>query len=570
MKSALRLTGAQIALIILIPFASFGQQIEAPDLWLARSQTITGSLVKDVSDLKSFDQAILFARLGDAWWKDDQEQASSWMRKAIEILEYIPEQQSPADRSRRLATARTMLSIIAPRDEKLGRRVTEMIFSSSEHDSSAERKLNADALVEEALAIVDRDPQRATALGAESLRVGRSSLIAALLWELRSRDAKLADDLFMQSVAAVRDTYDLDFFSPLLRVAFPILSGQGPKAPAPPDAIRFQLLLAVAAYFEHILTTTEASSLCSASAAMISMIAPVLPEFDRLLPPAQSSSVHQLIVGCQSGLSPIVQERVEDAQRNVPLKTVDDFLNAADKAKYPKAKTVLQLRAAQLAVRQKDFDRAISIIDEMDDDARKFLNGAWEGWRSEWAVRSALDHITHDDFSGAHRVIAATPASLRATAQIGVAYELPPKESNRPLAIELIQAAREGLAKSDLPIAEKATWSIVLLGLYARLLPADAFAVLKETVTVLNRIPSGEPGDTDSSELANTQALYNLPVSMLESDEFAFLGAVSSVESPTKRARMRLELLSASLDKHRASIAPKKTPSRGGHGDVKD
>jgi hypothetical protein len=58
MKSALRLTGAQIALIILIPFASFGQQIEAPDLWLARSQTITGSLVKDVSDLKSFDQAM--------------------------------------------------------------------------------------------------------------------------------------------------------------------------------------------------------------------------------------------------------------------------------------------------------------------------------------------------------------------------------------------------------------------------------------------------------------------------------------------------------------------------------
>ncbi|MFS8086385.1 MAG: hypothetical protein ACMG6H_12205, partial [Acidobacteriota bacterium] len=321
------------------------------------------------------------------------------MQKAIETLKYIPDQQSPADHRRQLATARAILTIIAPRDEKLASRVTDILTSISEHDSTAERNLNADALVNEALAIVDRDPQRAAALGAQSLRVGRPTIIAALLWKLRSRDPKLADGLFLQAVAVVSETYDADLFSPLLRVAFPTLDGLGSTPAAPPDPLRAQLLLAVAADFRHSMMTTDSqAALCSSTGPLIFMIAPLLPEFDRLLPVEQSSSVRQLIRGCQSGLSPIAQQRVEDAQRNVPLKTVDDFVNAADKAKDPRAKTVLQMRAAQLAVRQKDFDRAISIIDEMDDDARKFFNGGWEGWRWEWASLCALDYLKREDF----------------------------------------------------------------------------------------------------------------------------------------------------------------------------
>jgi hypothetical protein len=49
---------------------------------------------------------------------------------------------------------------------------------------------------------------------------------------------------------------------------------------------------------------------------------------------------------------------------------------------------------------------------------------------------------------------------------------------------------------------------------------------------------------------------------MLESDEFAFLDAISAVESPTRRARIRLELLITSLDKYRTSKKSRKAAGR--------
>ena len=564
MKLPLHVIGSTIALIILMSPASSGQQLkppEPPNPWLVRSQTITESLLKDATSLTAFDRAILFARLGDTWWQDDQKRARAWMEKAIETVEYIPD-QSPDDHTRRLATARIILSIIAHRDEKLGRRVKEIIAASSEHDSNEERSKNADALVEEALAIVDRDPQRAALLGAESLRVGRPTMLAGLLWSLRTRDPKLADALFSQAVAVVQESYDGYLFPSLLRVAFPSLTEE-PSLPVPPDQLRAQLLLAAAAYVRSAMISSDSQgALCSSTAGLIYLTAPLLPEFDRLLPLEQSSTVRQLIAGCQSRLSPMMQQQVEDGQRNTPPKTVDDFLDAADKAKDSKAKTVLQARAAQLAAQHKDFERAIKIIDGMDDDARKFMAGTWEAWRLEWATAAALDHLKHDDLLGLRRTIAAVPSGLRAGAQIGVAYELPAEENNRSLVIELIQTGREDLSKSDMSAIQREGYSLALLILCAKFLPADSFAVLRETVAALNLKATGESSYFNGRELIEQETGYHLPVSMLESDEFAFLDAISAVESPTKRARIRLELLITSLDKYRTSKKSRKAASR--------
>ena len=561
MKPPLHVIGSIIALIILMPPALSGQQVkppEPPDPWLIRSQTITESLLKDAPALTSFDCAILFARLGDVWWKDDQERARSWMEKAIETVEYIPD-QDPDDHSRRLATARTVLSIIAPHDDKLGRRVRDIIASSSARDSDKERNKNADALVEEALAIVDRDPQRAALLGAESLRVGRSTILRSLLWSLRSRDPKLADALFMQALAVLGEKPDISFLTSLLMDAFPSLVSLEPSLPAPPDPLRSQLLLVVAAYFRNAMIAADSpATLCSSNAGFISVLSPLLPEFDSMLPLEQSISVRQLIVGCLPRLGPLAQEQAENAQRNSPLKTVDDFLAAADNARDTKVRTVLQSRAARLAAQQKNLERAIKIMDGMDDDARKFMEGTWEEFRWDLAVQAALDHLKHDDLAGVRRTIAAVPVGLRPSVQIGVAYELRAEESNRPLVTELIQTGREGLSKSDMEAVDKEGWSLSLLSLYAKFLPEESFVVLKETVTALNQKATGYSSYFNGRELVEPQTGYELPVSMLERDEFAFLSAVSSVESPAKRARIRLELLSASLDKHRTSKASRK------------
>jgi len=544
----------------MVPTAAPGQQVkppEAPDPWLIRSQTITTSLLKDVVALNAFNRAILFARLGDVWWKDDQERARAWMQKAIETVAYIPD-QDPDEHTRRTATARIILKIISARDEKLGRRVKEIIAASQEHDSNKDRDRNADALMDEALALVESDPQRAALLGAESLRVGRPRMLFSLLWRLHSRNPKLSDALFMQGVAVVREKFNDDILVSLLRFAFPVLVEIEPSEPALSDPLRAQVLLLVASHFRNTMMGAESKAAqCSSIMGFIYTTAPLLTEFERLLPAEESSLVRQLLVDCQSRDS-IVRQRVEDAQNGTPLKTVDDLLKAAEKARDMKARTLLQLRAAQLAAHQDEFERANKILDDMDDEARKFLEGSWEAFRWEWGVAAALDHLKHDDLAGLRRTIESTPAGARATVQISLAIVLRGDESNRSLATELTQSGRQGLSKSGLPDDEIAAWHLTLLILYAKFLPEESFAVLRETVAALNREPARAYVEVIRNELTEADTDYRFPVWMLATDEFAFLSAVSAVESPVKRARIKLELLSESLEKHRASKTSRK------------
>lgn len=491
--------------------------------------------------------------------------ARGWMRQAVETLEYTPEGETPVDRSRRLATARTILKFIAGRDEKLGRRVKDVFVSTSERDSGTERNLNADALIEEALAIIDRDPQRAAVLGAESLRVGQATLLSSLLWRLRSRDPKLADGLFVQAVAVVSETNDDLLLNSLLRVAFPILVHE-PSLSVPPDPLRAQLLLAVAAYFRNAMITPESQggSCSSKAVSLLFVIAPLQPEFDRLLPAEQSTSVRQFIMRCTEGLGSFSKQYVENEQRDNSRMTVEDFIEAANKATDARMKTMLLAQGAQLAVSRKDFDRAITILDGMDDDSRKFMGGTWEAWRWDWAVKSALEHLKHEDIAGLRRVIAAVPSGLRPLAEIGLAYSLSAKR-DRPLAIEFTQSGRSGLSKSDLSAADKVDWFVALVDLYAKFLPEESFTVLRETIAAMNRAGNRESNDYRGSELSETETLYKLPVSIFEGNEFLFLDAVATVESPAKRARIRLELLKTSLEHYRSSTKPSKTARREGH-----
>jgi hypothetical protein len=289
--------------------------------------------------------------------------------------------------------------------------------------------------------------------------------------------------------------------------------------------------------------------------------APLQPEFDRLLPAEQSTSVRQFIMRCTEGLGSFSKEYVENEQRDTSRTTVEDFIEAADKATDARMKTMLLAQAAQIAFSRKDFDRAITILDGMDDDSRKFMGGTWEAWRWDWAVKSALDHLKHEDLAGLRRVIAAVPSGLRPMAEIGLAYSLSAKR-DRPLAIEFTQSGRTGLSKSDLSAADKVDWFVALVDLYAKFLPEESFTVLRETIAAMNRAGNRESNDYRGSELSETETLYNLPVSIFETNEFLFLDAVATVESPAKRARIRLELLKTSLEHYRSSTKPSKTASR--------
>lgn len=66
------------------------------NLWLVRSQTITEDLVKDATGFKPSGRALLWARLGHQWWREDPERARAWILKSIEIVEGVPNRENPA------------------------------------------------------------------------------------------------------------------------------------------------------------------------------------------------------------------------------------------------------------------------------------------------------------------------------------------------------------------------------------------------------------------------------------------------------------------------------------------
>lgn len=55
-------------------------------LWRLRAETITDSLIKETIKLSELDRALLFAELGDSWWKADPRQSDIWFEKSVDAI----------------------------------------------------------------------------------------------------------------------------------------------------------------------------------------------------------------------------------------------------------------------------------------------------------------------------------------------------------------------------------------------------------------------------------------------------------------------------------------------------
>jgi len=536
-------------------------------LWRVRSQTITEDLIKDAPDLTTSERALLWARLAQRWWRDEPEKAYSWMLKPIEMVEAIPNKENPSERNQRLATTRLLLKIAATLDQKLSKRLVDVLSNDAELMADAERGANAEGLIEAAILIVDKDPQRAAQLGALALRIGHPAQIAWLITRLRPKEAGLANALFAQAIEAVRPSLDHELLNSLSQVAFPPDSLQpDPNSAKLRDDLRTELLKLDVAYLEaNPINTENRASICVSIA---SFIVPVMAEFDRLLP-QQASVVRQSVNQCQS-LSPLAQQRVDDSLGNQRLQTVDDLLKAADAAQDAKVRTVYQFRAALLAKEKNDLDRALKILDSMSPESRKFTGGTWEAYRWDWAALSALRHLKNADVYGMRLVINAVPPDLQPFAKLAFVSRLPPnRDKETDPTLEFLNDVRTGLRRSSLPSDEKTGAYLGLLPLTLKYQPSEAIAVLKEAVEALNnaeQVRDKSASNNESSNLSGSGFAKSLPASLLEMDEFAVKEVVASITSPETRSQVRLELLGVCLQRMRSS-QPKSNASPASKGE---
>ena len=545
----MRLIPFFILMVAVVTRTGSAQQADSPNLWLIRSQTITEELIKDSADLATFERALLLAGLAKRWWRDDSEKARSWMVKAIEIVEVIPNKENADERRARLRTARLLLQIVTPIDQKLSKRLIALLSDRAEQISEAEREANADGLIKAANLLVDSEPKRAVELGALALRAGRPTEIQGLIVRLRSREPKLSDELFRQTLVVARQTLDVGLLNSLSHAGFPESRTYGAISKIPTsDHLRAEVLRLYLAYLQsNPISAENRSSICRS---VVSFIAPVLTEFDRLVP-EQASNVRQFIHRCQSD-SPLTRQRLDDAQRDNPLNTVEELLKAAADSDDTKVRTVYQYRAAALAKSRNDIEQALKILDSMSAESREFMGESWLSYRWDWAALAALSYFKAGDIYRMRLVINDVPVNLQPFAKIAFVRRLPAtRDKNTDPTLEFLDDARTGLRRSSFTDHEKCGWYFSLLPLTIKYQSALATDVLREAVSLLNRIenPRDKKDNNDGSSVLIDSLSKNLPASLLEMDEYILKEAVSSIVSPSARVKVRLELLAACLER---------------------
>lgn len=524
---------------------------KVPNPWSLRADTITDSLLSDATALSSAERPLLLARLGELWWKDDPEKALAWFKRAVSDLAIAPDQEGIQAKQRRFSMLRSLLGIIAPKDKKLGAKLSDLLTSASDDERQIGRMENARALLDAALTALETDPRFAVELAIRSLRAGRTYGYNVLLWKLRSRDPKLADALFTEMLVASRATYDFNLLTSLMYAAYPQTVSASLSKPVPADALR-QNLLNVMAY--HLLRPFTSPAEERSTCQLALSVSPLQNEFSRLLPQS-ASAVRVVLTQCQLASSKSPRQSLqESSQREAPLKTADEILRAAEGVADLKNRASYISRAINLLARQQKFDQAVAVLDGINGELRNEMGDAWENWRWDFASSSAIAYFKQNDHTAMQKVIDAAPANLRPLIEITVAKYLA-ANGDVARAIEFFGKGRNGLARPDVP--NKHLWYPTLVDLYVKHLPTDAPEVFREMVTAINRVEQSKPTSSQGAEAApgiggvwQSEPL-KIPASILEVDELGVLQATSSIQSPTNRARVRLAILSACLEEMR-------------------
>lgn len=533
--------------VIVLPYAIFAQRAKpapqtenADELWRVRAQTITEDVLKDASNLNSLRRALVWSKLAELWWREDPRRARTWITNATEVVEQVPNRESPQERQQRLATAQILLRVASPLDQKLSKRLMALVTNVEESTSEEERSARANTLINAALSVTERDPKRAAELGIQALRIGIPSDITDLLFALRARDAKLADGLFVEALNVARQNESPALLLALTYAAFPVQKGVPGVVLPPPDNLKAELLRVHAAFLSaHANGSQNETRFCWDVTAFIT---PVLPEFDRLLP-QQALLVRQTVQKCQA-FTPYASPEPNNPGGTQSPNTIDSLLKASEDSDVSLLRTLYKFRAAMLAKNQKDYDLAVKILDSMSDESRELMQGSWDAYHWDWAASAALDHFQNGRLVEMNLALNSSPAKLESFTKMAFLDRLPAtKRLEGAQTIQLLAEAGASLRKSSIPESEKYGWYFGLLKLTLRYQPAEVISVLKESIASLNRALSEDSKFLGTNEFANF-----LPTSLLEIDEFAVKETLASVTNVEARTQLRLQLLRQVLD----------------------
>ena len=496
--------------------------------WRIRSQALTEDLLKDADEVSVPRRAVILGRLGQGWWELDQSRARKWFQNAIELVEQVPTKETTNERRERIVAARKILKMVARLDQKLMLPLIKILTPDAQ-TSDNERSENVECLMDSATALVAVDPDRASELANLALRVGPPNNVASFLMTMRGRYPQRADAMFNHALSlAKQQSFPVQLLNSLNYAAFPLARGWAGSLPRIPSENLQRELLQVEINFlnAYPIDDNNRGSMCSC---VSGFIAPMLNEFDRLLP-TDAVVVRQAIDKC----SPLIPPEQSE--------TSDELLKAASEAQNSRARTNYEFRAAEAAQATKNYELAIKILDGMGKEQREFMGGgAWESFRWNWAAQGAIDYYERGRLAEMNVILNTVPANLQPFAKISFLDDLPElKDSDPAPIIQILNEALSDLGRSNATDLDKYNWYMAALGTTVRYQPTEASGVLKAAVSFLNK-------GTDGKTLEAAEFNEEIAEPLLSMDEVVVKDSIAAITLAETRANLRLVLLDATL-----------------------
>ncbi len=396
--------------------------------WLQAAEKFTADVTDEAWRLTALDHALLDVRLCSLWWAANQERARIWCASAADAVSHKPQQESDDERNARLIAAREIIRVVSPLDSALGQQVQDAIeLATRDAKPDAGRNREYLAMSLGAAASEAADPEQAARLISESLRAGGAFQTIVAVFNLGQRAPARGDRSFAELLDFLRQTRNFNLADNLLREVF---------APARNISAAWQ----------------------QATVETITQMASVVPEAEidrqfrcRLLgtvitagdnvPQASAAAIRSVLADCESAAVNADANRRPGEPDLSQVKTVDDLLRAAAETRDLQSRVMLKYNAAMRAESlDHDCDRALDILDDLNEEELRARPGTIPNIRVAIATRGAVYALEHDqDIRAALHIVGRNPDNMRGSIELAAGVQATQKGLRG--AGDLVQAA---------------------------------------------------------------------------------------------------------------------------------
>lgn len=542
-----------------------------PQKWLIRSNLLTDSILAEKSKISEDSRILIQAKLASLWRKTDKNLSDEWFSKAVDTLTKLNSDETEENKVRMFRVASNLLKIIPTDNLLLQQKIIKFLTTEAEKNNNISNKNNnisnkevADVIAQTALNVINDNPEQAFNLGILSMQLdtdapqfGKTDNIIKLLTQLALKQQLLGDKLFSRGLFySLRNNDGLSTVS-LVSIAFISLDGKILS-----DKTHKDLLSALTS---SLVKLTQDSFKKKDVCQMADWGLSLKQHFEKYLP--EGLSTFQILSNqCHQEINK--DESNSSNSNDIIPKSIDDLLREAaeskDEAKYSQAFYAL--------AKKKDFDRIISVLDDMVEEDREILGfigdmPSWSYYRWKYAYESALSQIRLNNLSDANHIIEKTPKSLQPIVQVKIADTIISQQDNKLLATDLMESARKNMFRVEFAQLRVDLY-LSLLNHYASVQPYEALTIFRETVKMINLADNIQEDEKEQELLEiDVSKAIEVPLKLLETNEINFTNALADVKSPSSRIQIKLGLLKSSLqtyidEKNRVEKSKKSTEKK--------